>query len=256
VFPSAKEAAIKALQLDDALAEAHACLGLVKAFYEWDWAGAEREYKRAIELNPGHASSHHWYGWYLALMGRLDESTRELRQAQELDPLSLEINTDLGLSFFIGREYDEAIEQFKKAIEMDPNFIWGRFFLAWACEQKGDLGEAIKEYERVAELDDTPVIRASLAYAYALAGRLEETEKVLAELTEASTQKHVSPYDFTIIYAALGDHDHAFSCLERAYDSRSEALVWLKVDPRLDRLRSDPRFTDLLQRVGLDDGSG
>ncbi|HEY0006642.1 MAG TPA: protein kinase [Pyrinomonadaceae bacterium] len=252
-MPRARAAAMKALELDDTLAEAHASLGLVQAFYDWDWTGAEREYRRAIELNHGYASAHHWYGWYLALMGRLEESTRELQQAQELDPLSLEINTDLGLSFFIGREYDKAIEQFRKAIEMDPHFIWGRFFLAWACEQKGDLASAINEYKLVAAQDDTPVIRASLGYAYALAGQPEETHSILKELTDLSRQKHVSPYDFTVLHTALGDLDHAFDCLERAYESRSEALVWLKVDPRLDALRADPRFTDLLRRVGLDD---
>jgi serine/threonine protein kinase/TolB-like protein/Tfp pilus assembly protein PilF len=254
-MPKARAAAMKALQIDDTLAEAHASLALVLAFYDWDWTGAEREYKRAIELTPGYASAHHWYGWYLALMGRLEESTRELKQAQELDPLSLEINSDLGLSFFLGRQYDQAIEQFLKAIEMDPNFIWGRFFLAWAYEQKGLLAQAIAEYKQLAQLDETPVIRASLGYTYALAGELDEARKVLDELTEDSQRRHVSSYDFTILYAALGDRDHAFDCLEKSYESRSEALVWLKVDPRLDSLRADARFMDLLQRVGLTAGA-
>jgi adenylate cyclase len=254
-MPKARAAAMRALQIDDTLAEAHASLALVLAFYDWDWTSAETEYTRAIELNPGYASAHHWYGWYLALMGRLEESTRELKQAQELDPLSLEINADLGLSFFLGRQYDQAIEQFLKAIEMDPNFIWGRFFLAWAYEQKGLLPQAIAEYKALAQRDETPVIRASLGYAHALAGDLEETRRVLDELTEDSARRHVSAYDFTILYASLGDRDHAFECLEKAYESRSEALVWLKVDPRLDSLRADARFLDLLARVGLTTGA-
>jgi serine/threonine protein kinase/TolB-like protein/Tfp pilus assembly protein PilF len=250
-MPKARAAAMRALQIDEELAEAHASLALVLAFYDWDWAGAEREYKRAIELNPGYASAHHWFGWYLALMGRLEESTRELMQAQELDPLSLEINADLGLSFFLGRQYDEAIEQFLKAIEMDRSFIWGRFFLAWAYEQKGLLRQAIAEYRELAQLDETPVIRASLGHALALAGEREAAQRILDQLTADAESRHVSPYDFTILHAGLGQTDDAFECLEKAYESRSEALVWLKVDPRLDGLRTDPRFQDLLARVGL-----
>jgi serine/threonine protein kinase/TolB-like protein/Flp pilus assembly protein TadD len=250
-MPKARAAAERALQIDDTLAEAHASLGLVKAFYDWDWAGAELEYRRAIELNPGYASAHHWYGWYLALTGRLTEAIREIRQASELDPLSLEINSDLGLSFFFARRYDQAIEQFQKAIEMDPNSIWTRFFLGWACEQKGDFPEAFAQYRKAASLDDSPLIMAALGHTYVMSGQRDEALRVLAEMKELSVHRHVSSYHFAIIHAALGDREQAFEWLEKAYETRSEALVWLKVDPRLDALRTDSRFIDLQRRVGL-----
>ncbi|HYY58940.1 MAG TPA: tetratricopeptide repeat protein, partial [Pyrinomonadaceae bacterium] len=251
-MPQAKAAAVKALSIDDALAEAHASLAVIKAFYDWEWAGAETEYKRAIELNPGYASAHHWYGWYLALMGRLDQSISEITQAYELDPRSLEINTDLGLSFFLARQYDQAIEQFRKSIEMDQSFTNGHFFLGWAYEQKGDAERAVAEFKKVIQLDEAPFYMAALGHAYAASGRREEAERVLDELKERQRQgTHVSPYDFTIIYTALGERELAFEALERAFENRSEALVWLKVDPRLDPIRTDPRFISIQRRVGL-----
>jgi adenylate cyclase len=250
-MPKARGAAERALQIDDTLAEAHASLGLVKAFYEWDWAGAETEYRRAIELNPGYASTHHWYGWYLALLGRLNEAIAEIKQASEFDPLSLEINTDLGLSFLFARQYDRAIEQFEKAMEMDPNFIWTHFFMGWAYEQKGAYEEAISEYQRAAQLDDSPLILAALGHTYVMAGRRDEALNVLAEMKELSEHRHVSSYHFAIIHAALDEKPGAFEYLEKSYAAREEALVWLKVDPRLDTLRTDPRFIALQRRVGL-----
>ena len=250
-MPKARGAAEQALRLDDTLSEAHASLGLVKAFYEWDWAGAEGEYRRAIELNPGYASAHHWYGWYLALMGRLNEAIAEVKQASELDPLSLEINSDLGLSFFFARQYERAIEQFEKALEMDPNSIWTRFFMGWAREQKGDYEEAIEDYKKAAKLDDSPLIMAALGHTYVMAGRRDEALNVLEEMKQLAASRHVSSYHFAIIQAALGEKDEAFERLEKSYDAREEALVWLKVDPRLDTMRTDPRFIDLQRRVGL-----
>jgi serine/threonine protein kinase/TolB-like protein/Tfp pilus assembly protein PilF len=250
-MPQAKEAAIRALEIDDALAEAHASLAVIKAFYEWQWAEAEAEYKRAIELNPGYASAHHWYGWYLALMGRLDQSISEIKQAYELDPRSLEINTDLGLSFFLARQYDQAIEQFRKSIEMDQSFVNGHFFLGWAYEQKGDTERAIAEFQQVLQLADASFFLAALGHVYASSGQTDEAARVLEQLKERQSRAHVSPYDFTILYAAMGEREQAFACLEQAFETRSEALVWLKVDPRLDTLRTDPRFIDIQRRVGL-----
>ncbi|HKR00354.1 MAG TPA: protein kinase [Pyrinomonadaceae bacterium] len=250
-MPKARAAAEQALKFDDTLAEAHASLGLVKAFYEWDWAGAENEYRRAIELNPGYASAHHWYGWYLALVGRLNEAIAEIKQASELDPLSLEINSDLGLSFFFARQYERAVEQFEKALEMDPNSIWTRFFMGWAREQKGDYAEAVADYEKAARLDDSPLIMAALGHTYVVAGQRDEALSVLEEMRTLAESRHVSSYHFAIIHAALGERDEAFDWLEKSYSAREEALVWLKVDPRLDTLRTDARFIDLQRRVGL-----
>lgn len=250
-MPKARAAALRALEMDDSLAEAHASLALVKAFYEWDWAGAENEYKRAIELNPGYASAHHWYGWYLSLVGRLGEAIMQIKKADELDPLSLEINSDLGLSFFFARQYGKALEQFQKALEEEPDSIWTRFFLGWSFEQMGQLEKAVAEYKKARLVDESPLIIAALGHAYALMGRYEEAQGALEEMKQLSARRHISPYLFTTIYVALGDHDRAFAELEKDYENRSEALAWLKVDPRLDPLRADARFTDLLQRVGL-----
>jgi serine/threonine protein kinase/TolB-like protein/Tfp pilus assembly protein PilF len=250
-MPKARAAALRALEMDEELAEAHASLALVKAFYEWDWAGAETEYQRAIELNPGYASAHHWYGWYLALVGRLDEAIAQIKKADELDPLSLEINSDLGLSFFFAGKYEQALEQFQKALEEEPDSIWTRFFLGWSFEQIGQLEKAVAEYKKARKVDESPLIIAALGHAYALLGRYDEAQAALDEMKELSTRRHISPYLFTIIYIALGDHDRAFAELEKDYENRSEALAWLKVDPRLDPLRADPRFTDLLRRIGL-----
>jgi tetratricopeptide (TPR) repeat protein len=247
----AKAAAVRALEIDETLSEAHASLAVIKAFYDWEWAEAEREYQRAIEYNPGYASAHHWYGWYLALMGQLDQAIAEIKQAYELDPGSLEINTDLGLSFFLARQYDQAIEQFRKSIEMDQSFINGHFFLGWAYEQKGEAEKAIEEFQKVLQIDDAPLYLAALGHVYASSGRRAEAERVLAELKERQQHAHVSPYDFTIIYTAVGERDLAFECLEKAFEARSEALVWLKVDPRLDQIRTDPRFISIQRRVGL-----
>ncbi len=250
-MPKARAAALRALEMDDSLAEAHASLALVKAFYEWDWEGAETEYQRAIELNPGYATAHHWYGWYLALTGRLEEAIAQIKKADQLDPLSLEINSDLGLSFFFAGQYEQALEQFQKALEEEPDSIWTRFFLGWSFEQMGQLEKAISEYKKARKLDESPLIIAALGHASALLGRYTEAQAALSEMKELSARRHISPYLFTIIYVALGDHDRAFVELEKDYENRSEALAWLKVDPRLDPLRSDPRFTDLQRRVGL-----
>ena len=251
VLSRAKAAAERALEIDSELAEAHTSLAKVSADYDWDWPAAEREFKRALELNPNYATAHHWYALHLMAMGTFEEAAAELKRAQQLDPLSLSINASAGLPFYWSRRYDEAIEQFRRTLELDLGFPLAHVLLGQAYAQKGMYDEAIAELSRASELDPTPRARAILAYTLAVAGRKDEAARILSELEELANQKYVSPYFKALIYTALGEQDRAFEWLEKAYEERSEWLVWLKVDPKLDSLRSAPRFTALVQRVGL-----
>ena len=250
-FPKAKAAALKALELDDTLAEAYTSLGAIKVFYEWDWAGAERDFERALLLNPGYADVHQRYGIYLVARGRFDEAAAELKRAQELDPLSLITSTMAGYPLYYGREYDRAIEQFRKTLEMDPNFSMAHFRLALAYEQKGLYEKAVTELETSKALSDDRDVIAMLSRVYALMGRRGEAEGALAELQDRASQTYVSSYNRAAIHAALEEKDRALEWLERAYDERSYWLIYLGVDPLLDGLRDDARFTSLMRRVGL-----
>jgi tetratricopeptide (TPR) repeat protein len=247
----AKEAAIKALEMNSTLAEAHAALGVVKAFYEWDWRGAEVEFKRALEFDPAWAGAQGWYGAYLALMGRLDESKAELERARRLDPLSLSINSTMGLPLYLAGQYDQVIDQMRKTLELDPNFYMAHISLGLVYESKGEPDSAIAEFQKARQLDDSPEILAYLGRTYALAGRRREAEKVIAELQEISKKRYVSPYDIAIIYAGLGQKDQALEWLRKAYESRAEGMCNLKTDPRLNDLRSDPRFQELLRLMNF-----
>ncbi len=252
VLPKAKAAALKALEIDNTLAEAHVSLAHVKYYYDRDWPAAEREFKRAIELNPNYPVAYHWYAVYLMSAGRLDEALAQSRRAQELDPLSLPINMTLGWVLLIARQYDQSVEQLRKTLEMDPNFIQTHHRLGLVYEQEGKYDEAIAEFRQVLNLSaGKPLGIATLAHAYALAGKRGEAQKELAELLEMSKQRYVSPASIAIIYAALGNKDQAFAWLEKAVEGRDQTLVRLKVDPRFDSLRSDPRFADLVRRVGF-----
>ncbi len=246
----ANAAAIKALTIDESLPEAHTSLALVKTFYEWDWSGAAREYQRAIELNPNYAMAHEWYGWHLALTGRHDEAIAEVRRAQQVDPVSLSINWSLGVMFYFARRYDEAIKQFQTTLEMDPNHTMAHFHLGRSYFQKGMHEEAIAEIQK-GMLFTGGSLSSALGYAYATTGRRAEAEKILRGLKERSKRHHVSLFEMAQVYIGLGEKDLAFEWLERAYEERSERMTWLKVDPWLDSIRSDPRFTDLLRRVGF-----
>jgi tetratricopeptide (TPR) repeat protein len=253
-MPRARAAAMRALELDETLGEAHTTLARVLTLYDWDWAGAEREFKRAIELNPRYAVAHQWYGGYLVAMGRHDESLAERRLALELDPLSVIINFELGQAFYHARDYDRAIEQGHKTLELDPDFPPVYAYLPAAYEQKGMYTEAVAGYQKGRTLrggTEWSLALAGLGHLYATSGRKGEARAALDELQRQSRQEYVPADSMALICTGLGEKDQAFAWLERAYEERSFRLAWLKVEPRWDRLRSDPRFTQLLQRVGL-----
>ncbi|MEO8436329.1 MAG: tetratricopeptide repeat protein, partial [Pyrinomonadaceae bacterium] len=251
-YPKARAAAMKALELDDKLAEAHTVLGAVNLFHDWDWSGAEKEFKRAVEINQSYSDAHQMYSYYLSAMGRFDESLYQMRRAQELDPLSLEKIAAIGEIFYLRRQYDQALEQYRKALEMDPNSGFAHWAIGNVYVQKGRYDEAIAEYQKSMPLSgDSPDEPASLGYAYGLSGKRREAHQVIEELKERSKRSYISPTLIATIYTGLGEKDQAFAWLDKAYDGRDSILVLLKVEPMFDSLRSDPRFTDLLRRVGL-----
>jgi TolB-like protein len=252
VMPKARVAALKALEIDDTLAEAHCSLAKVEDNYVWDWSGAEREYQRAIELNPNYATARQWYAEHLAAMGRHEEGIAEISRAQEVDPLSLSISNAVARQFYFARQFDEAIEQCRRTLEMEPHFLPAHYRLGGVYLQKQMYEEAISEYEMTVEISGgESVMIAGLAYAYAAAGKRKEAENLLDDLLKLSTGQHVEPTILIQVYAALGKNDRALECLEATYAGRYPLMIYLKVDPGLDNLRSDPRFQDLMQRVGL-----
>jgi serine/threonine protein kinase/Flp pilus assembly protein TadD len=250
----AKAAAMRALVLDETLAEAHTSLGRVLATYDWDWTSAEKEYKRALELNPRYAIAHQWYGGWLQVMGHRNEAIAERKLAQELDPLSPIVNFELGLAFYYARDYDQAIEQFQKTLELDQNFPPAHYLLPAAYEQKGMYSEAIAEFKKAIPLtggSEWSFTRGALGHIYAVVGKKSEARAVLDELKQMSQQEYVPADSIALVYAGLGEKDQAFAWLEKAYGERSFGMAYLKVEPRWDSLRSDPRFADLVRRVGL-----
>jgi TolB-like protein/Tfp pilus assembly protein PilF len=252
MMPKAKAAAVKALALDDTLAEAHTSLAYVNSFYEWDWKAAEKEFKRAIKLNPNYATAHHWYAFHLAAHGRHEEGIREVRRAQELDPLSLIINTEVGWAYYFARQYDKAIKQYRAAIELEPGFGVARFFLGEAYAQKGMYKESVAELRKAVELSGgSPLMKGVLGHVYALAGERDKAQAISRELEQLEARRYVSPFIFTLLHTGLDDKDQAFLWLERAYEHRSLFLSWVGIEPMLDPLRDDERFADLLRRMNL-----
>ena len=251
----AKAAAIRALELDDSLSEAHTSLARVLAVYDWDSKGAEKEFKRAIELNPRNAIAHQWYGGYFEAIGRHNESIAERKRACDLDPLSLSANSELGLAFYFARDYDQAIEQFQKTLELQPNFSLVDAFLPAAFEQKGKYDQAIAGFQNGIALKgstELSFLMSGLGHVYGVSGKKAEARALLDELKQMSLQEYVPAESIALVYAGLGEKDQAFAWLEKAYGERSFGVAWLKVEPRWDSLRSDPRFADLLRRVGLE----
>jgi len=249
-LPKAKAAAMKALQLDSGLGEAHNSLAFCLDGFDWDFASAEKEFQRAIELNPGYATAHHWYAWHLSLVGRNAEAFTEMRKAQNLDPLSLIINADLAELLVIARSYDEAILQSRKTIEMDPAFGLAHNQLAQAYLQKGMYPDAIAELQNAVKLSGgSPTCTANLARAYAATGRKNDALQLLGDLKKSSSPGYSHASEIAVVYAALGDKDEAMTWVKKGYQERFNPGVLLR--PGFDPLRSDPRFLDLVRHIGL-----
>jgi TolB-like protein/Flp pilus assembly protein TadD len=247
----AKSLARRALELDRSLAEAHASLAFATMLYDYEFARAERGFERSLELNPRYATAHQWFGVYLALMGRYEESIAEFNRANRLDPHSI-INQSLGFVYFNYRRYDQAIEQFEKALELDPGLAQAHCVLGLTYVYKGMHEAAIAAGKKAVELSPgATLFLGGLAEIFAAAGYREEAEDTLGQLKTLSTQRYVSPYDVARIHAALGNKDEALRCLESGYRERSAFMIWLKTDPRFDDLRSDPRLGDLLRRMNF-----
>jgi TolB-like protein/DNA-binding winged helix-turn-helix (wHTH) protein/Flp pilus assembly protein TadD len=249
-FPKAKVAAIKALELDSALGEAHNSLAFVLDGFDWDFDAAGKEFRRAIELNPGYATAHHWYAWHLSLLGRYDEAITEMRKAENLDPLSLIINADLAELLVLAHSYDESIQQSRKTIEMDPNFALAHNQLAQAYLQKHMYVEAVAELQKAVQLSPgCPTCIANLGRAYVLSGNRSAAEKLLSDLKKRSNPGYSNASEIAMIYASLGDTDQAMNWLEKGFEERFNPGVLLR--PGFDPLRSDSRFQNLVHRIGL-----
>ena len=252
-MPRAKESAIKALALDNTLAEAHASLAHILMNYDWNWSEAEKEFRRSIELKPDYATAHQWYAiHYLTATGRLEEAVQEMKKALELDPASLVMNTFMGATLYYAGRYDEAIDQCRRTIEMDPNFAVAHWHLGLAYEQKQILDAATEEFKKAISLSGgSPLMRAALGRAYAESQKKHEANEMLNELNELAKRQYVSAYEVAKIYVALGNSEQAFQLLTKASAEHSFHLVNLNVCPQLNSVRSDPRFQDVVQRVGL-----
>ena len=250
--PKAKEAAKKALELDETLGAAHINLGAAYFWYDYDWKSAERELKRGIELSPNDVWAHEAYGWYLLVMRRFDDGIAENKRAQQLDPLSSVANMLLGQSLYYAHRYDEAIDQLRTTVDLSPDNWVAHDLLGWCYEVKGDLAQALAEFQRARQIENSiaePL--ASLGRGYAMLGKTEEAHKVLDQLNQLSMHNHVPPYNTAFVYSALGDKNQAIALLQRANQERSWYVVMLALDPKFDNLRSDPRFEHLVRQIGL-----
>jgi serine/threonine protein kinase/Tfp pilus assembly protein PilF len=250
-WTKSNEAAEKALKLDPTLASARASLGVAKLMYEWDWAGAEADFKEAIRLQPDHVRAHEYYSWYLVCVGRNSEALEEAKRAQQIDPLSAEANAWGGLVSYYARQYDEAIEQEKRALEIDPSYWFAHYFLGWTYLQKGQTREAIAELQKAADLSGFPQAIAPLGHAHAKAGNRAEALKILAEFKTWSRTGLVAPYDLATVYFGLGDKEQGLAWLEKALEARNWWVFFIKVEPWMDPLRSDRRFQSLIRRMNL-----
>jgi len=248
--PKAKDAVGKALSLDTQLAEAHTSLGLIRFQYDWDWKEAEKEFNEAININPNYAPAHHFFADYLKAMGRFDEALIEIEKAQELDPLSLAINTGVGHVLYLSRQYDKAIDQYKRAVDLDPNFMMTHIWFGRPYLEKGMFAEAISELETAVKLSgESTLALAMLGHGLASAGRGDEAMQILEKLKEKSKSQYVPSYWIAVIYNGFKDKEQVITCMKKAYSERSSWLVWTNVEPRFAWLRNDPDVVELLKAM-------
>jgi serine/threonine protein kinase/tetratricopeptide (TPR) repeat protein len=251
-FPKATEAAEKAIALDDSLAEAHAARAFIYFLWEWNWAEAGREYRRAIDLNPNYSSALQWYSSMLAATGQTKEALEKAEQARKLEPFSPIISSHPAWINYLSRNAEGAIQEARQALKLDPNFFPARRYLALGYDLQGKYNDALAEFQKAASLSPrSSLVRSELGYAFAKAGRREDALRVIDELQRSPGERRVSPFHFALVYIGLGENDHAIELLKKAYEERTERLVWLRADPRFDPLKLDPRFKDLLIRIGL-----
>jgi len=254
VLPRAREAALKAVQIDENLAEAHASLALIHVYYEHDWMRAEREFRRALELDPYLISAHQRFGSYLSFLGHYEEALRHYETALELDPFSLQINTNFATTYYLRGEYDRAVNHLNRTLELEPNYMPTHFVLGCVHIQQKRWEDAIQEFQFIYKLDEEAYLTMGfMGYAHALAGQRAEAQTLLNVLQEISQRKYVSPYAMLVIHLVLGPEERVFELLEQLYEEHNDWLVWLKVSPELRHLHDDPRFKTLLRRVGFID---
>ena len=256
-YSKAKTAALRALAIDDTLAEAYPTLGYIRGAYDRDWNGSEEALRKAITLNPGYATAHQWYSAILRALGRVDEAIEEAETAFSLDPLSPIINANVGLCFYVARRYEEAAALFRRTITVEPEFFWSRYLLGLTQRQRGEYTQALTELRLALSLaNDKPmeaVVLSDLAYTFGILKDEGEAHRLIGELKALAKVYHVAPYDLAVAHLGVGDKNTAFDWLEEAYRTRDEGLLWLKVDPVLDEVRNDPRYLTLLKQVGLNE---
>jgi serine/threonine protein kinase/tetratricopeptide (TPR) repeat protein len=253
-YPKAKQAAKQALKKDQTLAEAHTSLGMVKACYDWDWSGAEKEFEKAIELNKNYSLAHFWYAWSYVWRARLDVAIERINNALDLDPLSLPINADLGVIYHYKRQYDRAIEQYNKTLEIEPEFIYTHLYLGWGYLLKSKYKEALAEFlgERKLSKEWNAHVETWIGITYAQMGKRDKAREVLDELIKRSKQTYISPYLIGLFCFVMGENDHGFEWLDKAYEERDYWMCWLKIEPLFDSVRTDARFKTLLKKIGFD----
>jgi len=252
LMPKARTAALRALELDESLAEAHASLALIRENYDYDWPGAEKEFRRAIELDPQYATGHQWYAEFLSWQGRFEEAFAESERARQLDPLSLIIASDYGWILYDSRQFDKAVKQSQSVLELDPNFDHARALIIPSYFQLGKSDEAINLINRWADREESPWTLAWKAAVYSRSGDAEQTRRVVAKLEQLSRPRADRTPALLLGYLNAGEKDRAIELLQRAYSEHSNVVVQIKVDPMYDPIRNDPRFKDLLRRLGLE----